>query len=75
MLQSDSTDSLLAVKLTGDSNIPRWQYSIVVPDLLEGGLVRVAEEDEFRGARVVRSAGHIAATGFKSSKWNSSSKE
>lgn len=57
--------SLLAVKLTGDSNIPRWQYSFVVPDLLKDGLLRVAEEDEFRGARVVRSALHIAAKGFQ----------
>ena len=75
VLQPDSTDSLLAIKLTGDSNVPRWQYSIVVPDLLEGGFVRVAEEEEFRGARVVRSASHMAATGFKFSKWNSSSEE
>jgi hypothetical protein len=66
VLQPDSTDSLLAVKLTGDSNVPRWQYSIVVPDLLEGGLARVAEEEGFRGARVVRMcASHMAATGFK----------
>jgi hypothetical protein len=76
LLQPGSTDttnqrkSLLAVKLTGDSNIPRWQYSFVVPDLLEAGLLRVAEEEEFRGARVVRSAIHIAANGFRSSESN-----
>ena len=60
--------SLLAIKLTGDCNIPRWQYSFVVPDMLEDGLLRIAEEEEFRGARVVRSALHIAAKGFRLSK-------
>jgi hypothetical protein len=78
VLQPDSIDndqhkSLLAVKLTGDSNVPRWQYSFVVSDLLEPGLVRIAEEEELRGARLVRSAIHVAANGFKSSKWNPSS--
>lgn len=57
--------SLLAIKLTGDSNIPRWQYSFVVPDLLETGLLRIAEEEEFRGSRVVRSALHLAAKDFR----------
>jgi hypothetical protein len=80
VLQPDSIDtdqrkSLLAVKLTGDPNIPRWQYSFVVPDLLEPGLVRIAEEEELRGARLVRSAIHVAANGFKSSKWNPSSEK
>jgi hypothetical protein len=61
--------------LTGDSNVPRWQYSFVVSDLLEPGLVRIAEEEELRGARLVRSAIHVAANGFKSSKWNPSSEK
>lgn len=56
--------SLLAVKLTGDSNVPRWEYSFVVPDLLESGLIRIADEEEFRGAHVVRSAMHVATKGF-----------
>jgi hypothetical protein len=59
--------SLLAIKLTGDSNVLRWEYSFVVLDLYEGGLVRIADEEEFRGAHVVRSALHVAAKGFQHS--------
>ncbi|GAB1317762.1 Protein EXECUTER 2, chloroplastic [Madurella fahalii] len=55
---------LVAVKLTGDANIPRGEYTWVVDDLGEGGFVRVEEEPPFEGARVVRSRGHVANTGF-----------
>jgi hypothetical protein len=66
MLQPDTTDtsqrnSLLAIKLTGDSNVSRWQYGFVVPDLRDNGLIRIAGKEEFRAARVVKSAIHIAA--------------
>lgn len=54
-----------AVKLTGDPNIPRGEYTFVVPELGDQGLVRIAQEEIFRGARVVRSAGHIAGRGFR----------
>ncbi|KAF2702731.1 F-box domain-containing protein [Pleomassaria siparia CBS 279.74] len=53
-----------AIKLTGDPNIPRGEYTFIAPDIGPGGLVRVADEDMFRGARIVRSVGHIAARGF-----------
>ncbi|KAK4034337.1 hypothetical protein C8A01DRAFT_18846 [Parachaetomium inaequale] len=55
---------LEAVKLTGDANVPRGEYSFVVDDLGEGGLVRVETEAPFEGARVVKSRGHIANNGF-----------
>ncbi|KIW72601.1 hypothetical protein PV04_00782 [Phialophora macrospora] len=54
-----------AVKLTGDPNIPRGEYTFVADDIGPGGLIRIAEEYPFKGARVVRSRGHVAARGFQ----------
>lgn len=59
------TGRLEAIKLTGDPNIPRAEYTWIAPDIGTGGLVRIADEELFRGARVVRSAGHIAQRGFR----------
>lgn len=59
------TGRIEAIKLTGDMNIPRGEYSFVAPDIGDGGLVRVADEESFRGARIVRSAGHLADPGFR----------
>ena len=56
---------LEAIKLTGDPNIPRGEHTFVAPDIGPDGLIRVATEDPFRGARVVKSAGHIAGRGFR----------
>ena len=54
-----------AVKLTGDPNIPRGEFTFIAPDIGPNGLIRVAKEEIFKGARIVRSVGHIAATGFR----------
>lgn len=54
-----------AVKLTGDLNVPRGEYTFIAPDISSRGLVRIASEEMFKGARVVRSIGHIAHTGFR----------
>lgn len=62
---SGHTGQLLAVKLTGDPNIPRGEYSFISPDIGPQGTVRIATEKIFHGARVVKSLGHIAARGFR----------
>jgi len=57
-----------AVKLTGDVNVPRGEYSFIAPDIGPNGLIRIATEDPFKGARIVKSVGHIAARGFRDGK-------
>ncbi|PYI05765.1 F-box domain protein [Aspergillus sclerotiicarbonarius CBS 121057] len=57
--------SLEAVKLTGDPNVPRGEISFSADDTGPGGLVRIAEEALFQGARIVRSRGHVAGLGFR----------
>ncbi|KAK3115257.1 hypothetical protein LTR53_005577 [Teratosphaeriaceae sp. CCFEE 6253] len=63
---------LEAIKLTGDPNIPRGEYSFIAPDIGHGGFLRVADEETFRGARIVRSAGHIAGRGFREDQYTPS---
>lgn len=62
---------LEAIKLTGDPNIPRGEYTFIADDIGEEGLVRVAEEAPFKGARMVKSRGHIANRMFTDGKLNS----
>lgn len=54
-----------AVKLTGDPNIPRGEHTFIADDIGPNGLIRIAEEYPFCGARVVKSRGHIALRGFQ----------
>lgn len=56
---------LEAIKLTGDPNIPRGEYTFIAPNIGGEGFLRVADEELFRGARIVKSAGHIAERGFR----------
>ncbi|KAL8837016.1 MAG: hypothetical protein Q9170_002670 [Blastenia crenularia] len=60
---------LEAIKLTGDPNVPRGEFTWVVPDIGPAGLLRIADERIFKGARVVRSFGHSAARGFRNDKF------
>ena len=59
---------LEAIKLTGDINVPRGEYTFIAPDIGPKGLIRVATEDPFKGARIVKSAGHVAGSGFRDGK-------
>ncbi|KAL8718263.1 MAG: hypothetical protein Q9225_004582 [Loekoesia sp. 1 TL-2023] len=59
---------LEAIKLTGDPNVPRGEFTWVAEDIGPAGLLRVADERIFKGARVVRSLGHSAAHGFRNGK-------
>ena len=56
---------LEAIKLTGDPNIPRGEYTWIAEDIGRRGLIRIAEEPIFKGARVVRSMGHVAGRFFR----------
>ncbi|KAI4149366.1 MAG: hypothetical protein LQ340_004675 [Diploschistes diacapsis] len=60
------TGRLDAIKLTGDPHVPRGQPSWIAEDIGRRGEVRVADDDDFRGSRIVKSHGHIAARGFMS---------
>ena len=53
-----------AVKITGDVHIPRGEHTFIADDIGVGGLIRIADEAPFRGARIVRSRGHVAERGF-----------
>ena len=59
---------LEAIKLTGDPNIPRGEYTWIAEDIGSKGLIRVAQEQVFKGARIVKSLGHIAAREFRNGK-------
>ncbi|KAI1420272.1 hypothetical protein F5Y12DRAFT_137664 [Xylaria sp. FL1777] len=60
---------LEAIKLTGDPNVPRGEYTFLADDLGEDGFVGIAQEPPFQGARIVRSKGHVAGAGFTSDKY------
>ena len=67
--QASCTESpsgrLEAIKLTGDVNVPRGEYTWIAEDIGPNGLIRVAKEQMFLGARTVKSWGHIAGRGFR----------
>lgn len=63
--ESNFQGSLEAIKLTGDPNVPRGEISFISHDIGPDGFIRVADEELFPGARIVRSQGHVAGRGFR----------
>jgi hypothetical protein len=53
---------LIGVKLTGDRNVPRSEYTVIVPNLAK--VLRVANERSFKDALVVRALAHLAGDMF-----------
>jgi hypothetical protein len=70
-IQGSSSDQnteygrLEAIKLTGDPNVPRGEIAFFAEDIGPGGMVRIADENTFRGARIVRSQIHVASRNFR----------
>ncbi|OOQ86690.1 F-box domain protein [Penicillium brasilianum] len=62
---TDQWNTLKAVKLTGDPNVPRGEVTFVAHDIGPNGLIRVADEEPFVGARIVHCFGHVAGIGFR----------
>ncbi|KAI1264852.1 hypothetical protein F5Y18DRAFT_388626 [Xylariaceae sp. FL1019] len=60
---------LEAIKLTGDPNVPRGEYTFIVDDLGERGQLGIAQTPPFEGARIVKSRGHIAGIGFANDRY------
>ena len=60
---------LEAIKLTGDVNVPRGEYTWIAEDIGPKGLIRVANEQMFVGARTVKSWGHIAGRGYRNDRF------
>ncbi|KAI9708906.1 MAG: hypothetical protein M1820_003600 [Bogoriella megaspora] len=58
------TGRIEAIKLTGDIYVPPGEYSFIVPDIGPGGLIGIADEDPFKGSRVMRSVAQIAGEDF-----------
>ena len=71
--QSFSADEpsgrLEAIKLTGDVNVPRGAHTWIAEDIGPNGLIRVANEQMFVGARTVKSWGHIAGRGYRNDRF------
>ncbi|KAJ5863804.1 uncharacterized protein N7529_005720 [Penicillium soppii] len=70
MIDLGQRGRLEGIKLTGDMNVPRGQYSWVAEDIGPGGLVGVAVEEPFIGARMVRCKGHVAGIGFQDGEYS-----
>jgi len=65
LIDEGSFGRLEAIKLTGDINVPRGQYTWIAEDIGPKGVIRIGKEQMFKDARMVKSWGRIAGRGFK----------
>lgn len=56
---------LEAVKLTGDVNVPRGEFTFYADDLGPGGTINQDPGRPFEGVKMIRTKGHLANTGFQ----------
>lgn len=70
---SQYSGRLEAIKLSGDVHVPRAEYTFIAPEIGDAGVMRIENEEPFKGARVVRAAGHIADRGFQNGEQTPSS--
>jgi hypothetical protein len=64
-----SPTRLEGIKLSGDINVPRGEYTFEVPDLED--LIRIADENEWPGAKVISGVGQIAQSQFLERRFSS----
>ncbi|KAK6333101.1 hypothetical protein TWF718_010924 [Orbilia javanica] len=57
------------VKLTGDPNVPRGEYTLIVDDLSQPLRIADEEEIEWPGAKVYHARGRVAAQEFRNDKF------
>ncbi|KAK9459726.1 uncharacterized protein V1516DRAFT_677820 [Lipomyces oligophaga] len=65
LFHQPSPTRLEAIKLTGDPNVPRGEFTFVIDDLSH--TERIATESEWPGARVVAGQGQLAGQNFTNS--------
>lgn len=63
-------ERLEGIKITGDINVPRGEYTFIIENLNE--VLRIAHEEEWPGSKVVKGKGQIAASQFVDSQSSAS---
>lgn len=62
LFHQPTPERLEGIKITGDINVPRGEYSFIINNLKDP--MRIADEEEWPGATVLRGTGQIAASQF-----------